>query len=126
MSEFKGTKGKWKQRLLFESPILVKDEENNTEWSHNSISITDTTGRIISEVSYDTDTKNGGWGNNETIEKWKANALLISKAPEMLEMLKNNLSTIKKLCAIADISHEDRGYYYKNIEKLITEATELN
>ena len=68
MSEFKGTKGKWK----------IKDIKSPFETTINSSEYR------IAEVKHF-----GGKNFNDPIEKEaKANALLISKAPEMLEMLK--------------------------------------
>jgi protein required for attachment to host cells len=52
----------------------------------------------------------------EKLEETKANALLISKAPEMLEMLKSLLNESE------DIVHSE---IKKDIEKLIKEATEI-
>jgi hypothetical protein len=89
MSEFKGTKGPWDTRKLFEKPELINDDQNNRFWHCNEISVVDPSdnGRIICNVNYMTDTINMGWGHNNDLTKWEANALLISKAPEMLEML---------------------------------------
>ena len=64
--EFKGTKGKWN----YEKGTYL---ENTIFFSFNN-------GEII-KVSNIND-------NDEATEETKANALLISKAPEMLEMLK--------------------------------------
>ena len=62
------------------------------------------------------------WGNDEEA---KANAVLISKAPEMLDMLKKHLGILY------DIQMEDSGdnIYVKNLifetKQLIKQATEL-
>jgi hypothetical protein len=56
-----------------------------------------------------------GCGRNETIKKWEANCLLISKAPEMLEMLQsleNDNGSIPELM-------------WNKIKQLIKEATEI-
>lgn len=89
MLETKFTKGQWLTRKLFETPTLVKDKEGDREWFHNQISIYDPNdnGRIICDVQFATDCNGMGWGHNETTEKWEANALLISKAPKLLEQL---------------------------------------
>jgi hypothetical protein len=60
--EFKGTKGKW----VFDSENVFTDDCSSY-------------GNIICESPVE-------W--SESNKNWKANALLISKAPEMLEMLK--------------------------------------
>ena len=50
-----------------------------------------------------------------------ANALLISKAPEMLKMLENYLSDLKNIVP----QSEARDNRINNVEQLIKEATEL-
>ena len=98
------TKGKWSQRKLFDSAIVVKDK--GREWYHNSISIVDKTSRIICDVSYDTDHDSQGWGTNNSIELWEANAKLITDAgntaqkcgllpSELLEQRDELLNTLK-------------------------------
>ena len=82
----KFSKGKWSQRKLFDSAIMVKDD-NGIEWYHNSISIIDETGRVICELDYSTDHEQQGWGHNNNIELWEANAKLIINASEMFECL---------------------------------------
>ena len=54
-------------------------------------------------------------------QKDKADALLISKAPEMLEMLKKLKDAMLELMEHQDGWEED----YEELEKLIKEATEL-
>ena len=82
--EFKGTQGKWC-------------------YNHNMVAtlepIIDDTICLCPQLSND---------------KWEANAQLISKAPQMLEML-------KELSNDYDIPH----YICERIDKLIKEATEL-
>jgi hypothetical protein len=96
--EFKGTKGKWKEGLGIDllgnndelMQIIIFSKEVNT---HN-----------IAHV----------FGLSQ--EEVMTNALLISKAPEMLEMLKE----------IANQIEDGRTYITKDdIEKLIKEATEI-
>jgi len=82
----KHTKGNWKQRKMFENPILVNLPEQ-AEFYSNTIDIVNGTGRIIASVDYQTNVKNQGWGKNDTIELWEANAKLIAAAPELLEVL---------------------------------------
>lgn len=98
--KFKGTKGRWLMDLdkshIHETKINTK-EYRICEVKHYSSKIHKT----LLEC---------------TIEEGKYNALLISKAPEMLEMLKGLLNESN------DIVHSE---IKKDIEKLIKEATEL-
>lgn len=117
--ETKHTKGEWKIRRLFESPIFIQSEDGR-EWYTNTFDIHGETGRIICSVDYMTDVENQGWGKNNYIDLWEANAKLIAAAPDMLEALKE----IKRL-------YGDRTDYigeYKNawekVENTIKKATE--
>lgn len=100
MAEFKGTKGKWKISKTPEyhepkcSKVEVFSEESPNFW--------------ICKIQ-----------NNGLIEKneGNANALLISKAPEMLEMLKQCVETLE--------FSENIGFTYDEVKQLIKEATEL-
>ena len=74
MAEFKGTKGKWIITYPKGSNGFIYVGEKTNEGSE---------GRIATCYTVDT----SEWNQNIT-EETKANALLISKAPEMLEMLK--------------------------------------
>jgi hypothetical protein len=107
--EFKGTKGEWKQRQTFENPLCTTFEDGS-ECYHNEINIHDNTGRIIASVNYQTN-MNRGWGQNETIEKWKANAQLIANAPKMLKMLEKVLT---------------EKFTTEEISKLINQATKID
>jgi len=80
------SKGPWEQRQLFEKPFDVKSEAGH-KWKSNSIDIHNNDNRVICEVRYATDSPEMGWGHNETLTKWKANAKLIEQAPAMLEAL---------------------------------------
>lgn len=86
-------KGEWRQRRLFNEPILVSNKDTGDEWYHNEISIIDNTGRVICDVSYKTISPNEGWGHNETIKKWEANAKLIAAAPDLLNACKLVMSS---------------------------------
>jgi hypothetical protein len=83
--EFKGTKGKW--NLL-----------SNVSWCEIQ---TESPIKSICAI-------------NKNIEEYEANALLISKAPEMLEMLQSIVSSEMTLLAIR-----------KEARQLIKEATEI-
>jgi hypothetical protein len=91
--EFKGTKGKWKIKKRRNNCFYIKAES----WSN------------FCQVYTITD---GGMSTNKEA---KANALLISKAPEMLEMLKEIHSF---LSSGTRINSDD-------IYQLIKEATEI-
>ena len=99
MSEFKGTKGKWKIENIkspFETAI------NSSEY------------RIAAVKHYE------GKNFNDPIEKEaKANALLISKAPEMLEMLNRFMEITREL------NHPRLDHLRWSANKLIKEATEF-
>jgi hypothetical protein len=86
MSEFKGTKGKWFLRIISEGQISVSNE-------------IDTRTICVPRV--------------QNHEEALANLLLISKAPEMLEML--------QICKQTTNSKQ----IYDEIEQLIKSATEL-
>ena len=91
--QFKGTKGEW---LI--DPL-------------NTISIIDSSGDLMSQLICQI---NGKWDKEEK----KANAILISKAPEMLEMISELLKEL-----------EFHGYRHSttiyNAQNLINEATEI-
>jgi hypothetical protein len=95
MTEFKGTKGKW--------AVLQTDEVE----SHLDIAINTEREDCVCWVysKFDYQDFNG-----------KANALLISKAPEMLEMLEK-LEPIFRELNVVGLANE--------IEQLIKEATEV-
>ncbi len=103
--EFKGTKGKW-----------IADIRTGCCAVYPENRIQDTNGcHFDDERNIFYSNKNAKYnGNNwEMCEESKANALLISKAPEMLEMLKVCMQTT------------DNSTIYKEIEQLIKEATEI-
>jgi hypothetical protein len=93
MSEFKGTKGDWEFSMC-----QISEQININSGLIN----------IANVFSYDV-----LCGEND-IEETKANALLISKAPEMLEMLKKILNN-------SDVPN----VIYDEAKQLIKEATEL-
>lgn len=72
--EFKGTKGQW-----FKSNSPFFDEEHNTYSGGFDIKSQDGETKIVEVHAY------GFW--NLTLDESEANAILISKAPEMLEIL---------------------------------------
>jgi hypothetical protein len=91
--EFKGTKGKWNAKL---GDVYSENQQDD---------------EIICELQ------------NYKSEKAKANALLISKAPEMLEMLKVILDSVDWS---DNVWVNSEGRYIENkIEQLIKEATEI-
>jgi hypothetical protein len=92
MKEFKGTNGKW-----------VVSEFNYDEIKSES-------GFSIADV-WDMDTE-----TFPNPDEAKANALLISKSPEMLEMLEKLIPILKE---------NSRFSQLEEVEQLIKEATEL-
>lgn len=92
MTNFKGTKGKW----------VIDSSPNN-----GVITILSKTAYIC-DVDFD--------------KEGEANALLISKAPQMLEMLENCFGMLDK---IRPATEEEMREMKNNIKKLIKEATEL-
>ena len=93
--EFKGTKGKW--------------EKVTSDWDFNQSVFLINTEQEICDIKSNS-------------EESKFNALLISKAPEMLEMLQK----IVLMTEICNGTFEDfRERYNTEIKQLIKEATEL-
>lgn len=99
MSEFKGTKGKWSLNDTDNEIFGVSDNYNHISAGNGC-------------YNYNGDIQSG-FNLSGFISK--ENALLISKAPEMLEMLKEILEC------------QDNGevYHSYKIEQLIKEATDL-
>jgi hypothetical protein len=103
MSEFKGTKGKW-----FISSNSIKNyklDEDTRRYGKIDISTHDWSG-FIQCCRHEM---------NENDDESKANELLISKAPEMLEMLKSCVIAFKQIGMEEPVG----------VTKLIREATEL-
>lgn len=105
MGEFKGTKGFWRTREAF-------DEE------HNQPVIEIDCGEDVLALAT---IWSGNIGGNDICDEAKADALLMSKAPEMLEML----SWFVK--EFTDIYHEgtEIDNKVKEATRLIKQATEL-
>tara|TARA_R110000851_G_scaffold12260_1_gene42763 strand:- start:1 stop:363 length:363 start_codon:yes stop_codon:yes gene_type:complete len=87
MKEFKGTKGEWRIQEQFDSPNLIVDEENDTEW-HALSSYVFGNDKIIGETRYGTSV-NGGYPSVNILSEMRANAKLIAAAPELLKALKS-------------------------------------
>jgi iron only hydrogenase large subunit-like protein len=110
MREFKGSKGKWEKYITKKKDIVVKIGVNKQL----------TLGHI-----YDDDCDIPSCCKTEE----HANALLISKAPEMLEMLKSIISDFEGDYVVDEVI-VDQPYKwlidrYKEAKQLIKEATEL-
>jgi hypothetical protein len=101
--EFKGTKGKWEIYWNIQYPdILISTDEVD----------------IATVDSWDHDTTYE--------EESKANALLISKAPEMLKMLNKTLSNLESIMKLMILfKHDKKGTDFKIISKLIKEHKKL-
>lgn len=102
--EFKGTKGKWEVKG---HPYF--NEEDGYVGAYN-ITTQNREQTVTAVPAYEF------WG--QTIETAKANALLISKAPEMLEMLEILLKEFKA----TDVR---TGAIKEDLKQLIKEATTL-
>jgi hypothetical protein len=107
--EFKGTKGKW---TLYQSKIPSNDK-----------AVTHSVYVGTKRISLCYDLYESDKSKNVEEKTGQANALLISKAPEMLEML-------EKLYQQVDFSFESFGSdtglkMQEKIEQLIKEATEI-
>lgn len=102
MNNFKGTKGKWKVREGYRIDIITDND------------------KAFGIVDFGTEQE--AFLADYPIEQWKANALLISKAPEMLEMLENCFGMLDR---IRPATEEEMREMKNNIKKLIKEATEL-
>lgn len=110
--EFKGTKGPWSLRNEFDEkydqPIINVDSENGSEESFATI-------------------WSGLCLESELDEKTKANAQLISKAPEMLHTLKDVFKALD--CVEKDSEGNCTQTFGKSfvdkIQQLIKSATEI-
>ena len=108
MKEFKGTKGKWRIQEQFDSPNLIVDEENNTEWYALSSYIFGNN-KLIGETRYGT-CNNGGYLSVSVLGEMRANAKLIAAAPELLEELITLLSNIDEMGNTGEDMRELRTY----------------
>ena len=106
--EFKGTKGKWEVGVVNNGEHGIN---GIVVWSPEYSKKSDGTYEMVCHISTP----------EEEIKTDSPNALLISKAPEMLEMLKEILDTNR------DYWGEDENSVYQiyEIENLIKEATEI-
>lgn len=105
MSEFKGTKGKWK----------YLHSESKDAW--NVIGAQLGSRYKIARCPYLQNIDFSIEYNEQEKTEQKANALLISKAPEMLELL-------NKVKFYAEV-HGMQSDLYNEIEQLIKQATEI-
>lgn len=112
MSEFKGTKGKW-----------IAEESYSIEFRQPIFNIN--VGEIIEGLATI-------WsGSNKITEESKANAHLIAHAPQMLEMLKDNLAYMEELAML--ITSENWTEEFRDnwnaktneLEQLIQQATTI-
>ena len=98
MTKFKGTKENW-------------DVVSISTGMSNGIYISGKESYFIAKI----------FENGRTDDQNEANALLISKAPEMLQMLKTYVKDLKNIVTVSD-ARDQRIY---QIETLIKEATEI-
>lgn len=102
MTKFKGTKGKWKVREGYRIDIITDND------------------KAFGIVDFGTEQE--AFLADYPIEQWKANALLISKAPEMLEMLER---IVDQLSSSESLNFQSDFELIEKAEQLIKEATEL-
>lgn len=103
MKNFKGTKGKW---------IYSPERDTHDCIIHSEF--------YKEEFGYISNENGGVVGSSEWIWIDEYDALLISKAPEMLDMLIRFLK-------ISNVSKENiPESFFAEVEKLIKEATEIN
>ncbi|MDV3470863.1 hypothetical protein CMU02_08990 [Elizabethkingia anophelis] len=111
--EFKGTKAPWVMTSLpFETNT---DSVASIYGEYEAISPTDGGSYLIADIS-----KSPGY------EKAKANAKLISKAPEMLQALHDFINAKGEILKALDYANnmaEDYQYLFDNAETLIKQAT---
>lgn len=107
MSEFKGTKGEW----------TVKNKTNGFE------SYIHVGNMRICEIKYYPN-KIGEWEKDPTKEEGEANAKLISKAPQLLELL-NHFVKISDELSAPDYLIETYANLYANAFNIIQEATTI-
>lgn len=109
MNEFKGTKRKWE---ITGRPFFDEDAGNIGSY----YIATENKEQIMATVpAYES------WG--QTLETARANALIISKAPEMLEMLKEIVSEFDIYKSLAQGTSKCDAIM--KAEQLIKEATEI-
>lgn len=104
--EFKGTKGKWEY----------------SSGDNNSVDI------ILPNESTITVDRSGGYSGKHVMdrEEMEANALLISKAPEMLDFLTGIFNAINKMDGIRNVNWLNKdSVEYEYLHSIIKEATEL-
>jgi hypothetical protein len=104
--EFKGTKGKWKKSILKDRTFGIVNELND----------------IVCEAP----------SFRKGFENWEANALLISKAPEMFEMLKKIVIILNDKCTEGCVEKTWEDFQNGNgedvgldIDEFIKEAKQL-
>jgi hypothetical protein len=111
MNKFKGTKGTWLNKFngCYFDVYRKEDHEDGRSLA-------------VSVILYESNPNVVGVNNISKLDECKANALLISKAPEMLEML-------EKISLVLDNfnppTKETALNWSNEIKQLIKEATEL-
>jgi hypothetical protein len=118
--EFKGTKGKW--FFKFSSPADESKKHDGFNTGGLCIVLVKTDKKIFNTPINDTICDLLHWRDNSKNEEIKANALLISKAPEMLELLIEFEYMCDKLKFPTEEELRELG---GKARKLIKEATEF-
>lgn len=134
MNEFKGTKGRWRINHWSKGDSGVRcvkiDKKGISEYTGDAVD--QSIFGIRSKIDPLYHNVQGSFEGAHICDvvafsdESKANAQLISKAPEMLEMLKTAVNRIENLLILADfLTLEQRQNYNKDIEQLIKEATTI-
>lgn len=100
--EFKGTKGKWDVGEIDPTRVWSDDPKTCIAWSTN-------------------EAQNRDFYIDKGLEEMKYNAKLISKAPEMLEMLKELLIDVEEINIPSSMNDT-----VSRLKKLIEEATKID
>ncbi|MFT4061096.1 MAG: hypothetical protein QM642_01925 [Edaphocola sp.] len=102
----------------------MKTKHTKGEWKYRK----DVIGAAFYIETVDTSHKNSfigeAGGGLQSFEEIEANALLISKAPEMLDVLKGLVSDVENLLSEHDIEWQQAGYF-ETAKLLIKEATTI-
>jgi hypothetical protein len=109
---------------LFEQAKEMEKQHMKSIWSASDKNMhrqfSSSAYKPISFEEYYNETFNKKQVNYDTsFNKWEVNALLISKAPEMLEML------VKSLEITNNVIHPKIDHFRNSLRELIKEATEL-
>ena len=113
----KHTKGEWKAHKMFDEPLLTKDMERDVEWYHLSYYLMDENDKVIGNIQYQTDIKNGGgFKTVNSLSEFEANAKLIAASPDLLE-------AAIIVCRALEIHNKQKLTGYDKLQQAIKKAT---